>query len=115
MFFYRGYHKSEFDGINCKLYVSFGSEEKVGDKWKTTENMMSWKSPFCYDNTKKHLIGQHPDRWKDDLKLSNGAKDTLFEGAMPFRNRLQYNFTKSSWGERAIVFDLNKEIVEVII
>ena len=111
----RDSHSGEVDGLQCKFCVSFGREEKVGSKQKPTANVMSWKSPFRYDNIEKHLIGQHLEKWKEYSSLSNDVKDTFFEAAVSFRNTLQSYFAGSSRGERAIAFDLNKDIVEVLI
>ena len=103
------------DGIKCNLCVSFGLKFKVGSKRKLKANVISWKSLFCYENIEKHLIGQQPVKCKDYSSLSNGAKDTFFEGYVSFRKKLQYKFTGISRGEHDIVFDLKKEIVEVLI
>ena len=51
----------------------------MGSKQKPTLNVMSWKSPFCYDNIKKHLIGQHPEKGKEYLRISNDANDTFLK------------------------------------
>ena len=108
-------HRGKIHGLKCKVCVSFGGEVKLGSKRKLTANAMSWMSPFLYENIKKYLLGKHQEKWKDYLRLSNDAKDTLFEGNLSFRNTLQYHFTGSPWGEHAIVLDLNKEIIEVLI
>ena len=60
----RYFHSGEVDDLQCKFCIYFGSEEKVGNKRKPTTNAMSWKSTFRCDNIEKHLIGQHPDKWK---------------------------------------------------
>ena len=80
----------------------------MGSKRKLKANVMSWKSLFCYDNIEKHLIGQYPVKWKHYSSLSNGAKDTFFEGYVSFRNNLQYKFTGVSRGEHGIVFNSKK-------
>ena len=49
------------------------------------------------------------------MRISNDAKDTLFERAVSFCNTPQTKFSGISRDENAIVFDLNKEIVEVLI
>ena len=68
------------------MCLFFGAERK----WAA--NMMSWKSLFCYDNNKKHLIFHHPDKWKEYLSLSNDAEYMFFKGAVSFCNMLQSNF-----------------------
>ena len=78
----------------------------MGSKWKTKANVMSWKSVFHYENIKKHLIGQYPDKWKGYLSLSNDAKDIFFKGAVSFYNNLQSHFFGISQGKHAIIFDL---------
>ena len=68
-------------------------------------NVMSWKSLFCYNNIDKHMIGQQPVKWKYYSIMSNGAKDTFFEGYVSFSKNLQYQFTGISRGEHVIFFD----------
>ena len=49
------------------------------------------------------------------MSLSNDAKATSFKGAVLFCNTLQSHFVGRSRGEHVIFFDLNKDIVEVLI
>ena len=35
-----------FYGLQCKFYVSFEREYKVGSKWDLPANVMSWKRLF---------------------------------------------------------------------
>ena len=75
----------------------------MGSKQKPTLNVMSWKSPFCYDNIKKHLIGQHPEKGKEYLRISNDANDTfLKKGVVSFCNMLRSHLSGISWVEHAI-------------
>ena len=47
--------------------------------------------------------------------MTNDAKDIFFKGAVSFYNNLQSHFFGISQGEHAIIFDLNKDILEVLI
>ena len=62
-----------------------------------------------------HLIGQHPEKWKEYSRPSNDANVMFFGVSVSFCNTLQSHFSGSSRGERGIVFDLHKDIEEVLI
>ena len=64
-FVVRDSNSGKVDGMQCNFCISFGSEEKVGSKQKPTENVISWKILFSYENIEKHLIDQHPEKWKE--------------------------------------------------
>ena len=91
-------HSGKVDGLQFKLCAYFGHEEKVGSNQNLKENVMSWKSPFIYENKKKRVIVQHLEKWKEYSRISNDAKDTFFKGALSFLNTLQSHFAGiSGW------------------
>ncbi len=80
--------------------------------------VQGWMRPFRYDNIESHVSGQHPTKWAEYKRLDSIADRQAFFDDVPiaFRNSIKAHFPSSSFGaERQIVFDIEKDIVDVII
>jgi hypothetical protein len=74
--------------------------------------------PFYYDNIESHVNGQHSTKWAEYKRLNLIVERQAFFDNVPvaFRNSIKAHFPSSSLGvERQIVFDIEKEIVDVIV
>jgi hypothetical protein len=74
--------------------------------------------PFCYDNIESHVSGQHPTKWAEYKRLNSIVERQAFFDDVPvaFRNSIKAHFSSSSLGaEHQIVFDIEKDIVDVIV
>jgi hypothetical protein len=50
---------SKVFGLQCRFFIAFGQEEKVGFKRKPTTTIQGWSTPFRYDNIENHMCTQH--------------------------------------------------------
>ncbi|CAK9190949.1 unnamed protein product [Sphagnum troendelagicum] len=74
--------------------------------------------PFRYDNIESHVNGQHPTKWAEYKWLDSIVERQTFFDDVPiaFRNSIKAHFPSSSLGtERQIVFDIEKDIMDVIV
>ncbi|CAM6014656.1 unnamed protein product [Sphagnum balticum] len=73
--------------------------------------------PFRYDNIESHVSGQHPTKWAEYKCLDSIVERHAFFDDVPvaFRNSIKAHFPSSSLGaERQIIFDIEKDITDVI-
>ncbi|KAH9573897.1 hypothetical protein CY35_01G025600 [Sphagnum magellanicum] len=104
--------------LQCRFYIAFGRKEKVGAKRQASTVVQGWMRPFRYDNIKSHVSGQHPTKWAKFKQLDSIVDRQAFFDDVPiaFKNYIKAYFPSSSLGvERQIVFDIEKDIVDVII
>jgi hypothetical protein len=45
------------NSLQCRFYIAFGREEKVGAKRKLSTDVQGWIRPFRYDNIENHASG----------------------------------------------------------
>ncbi len=105
-------------GLQCHFYIAFGREEKVGAKCQASTAIQGWMCPFHYDNIESHVSGQHPMKWAEYKWLDLIVEHQTFFDDVPvaFKNSIKAHFPSSSLGaERQIVFDIEKDIVDVIV
>jgi hypothetical protein len=73
--------------------------------------------PFRYDNIKSHVNNQHPTKWAEYKRLDSIVEHQAFfdDVSVAFKNSIKAHFPSSFLGvERQIVFDIEKDIVDVI-
>lgn len=104
-------------GLKCRFCYTFGREEKIGSKRKPTSNVQAWSPPFRYDNIELHLTKQHPAKWAVYNGFQNEQQREAFfeENGEVYRNTLSSHFVLETAGERSLIFELDKGIVETII
>jgi hypothetical protein len=105
-------------GLQCRFCIAFGREEKVGAKRQASIVVQGWMRPFCYDNIESHVSGQHPTKWTEYKQLDSIVEHQAFFDDVPvaFKNSIKAHFPFSSLGaERQIVFNIKKDIVDVIV
>jgi hypothetical protein len=105
-------------GLQCRFCIAFGCKEKVGAKRQALTVVQGWMRPFRYDNIESHVSGQHPTKWAEYKQLDSIVDRQAFFDDVPiaFKNSIKAHFPFSSLGaERQIVFDIEKDIVDVII
>jgi hypothetical protein len=103
--------------LQCRFCITFGREEKVGAKRQASTAVQGWMCPFRYGNIESHVSGHHPTKWVEYKRLNSIVERQAFFGDVPvvFRNSIKAHFSSSSLGaERQIVFDIEKDIVDVI-
>ncbi|CAK9203878.1 unnamed protein product [Sphagnum troendelagicum] len=74
--------------------------------------------PFHYDNIESRVNGQHPTKWAEYKWLDSIVEcQALFDNVpVTFRNFIKAHFSFSSLGtECQILFDIEKDIVDVIV
>ena len=108
---------SQINGLNCLFCAIFGREAKVGSKRKPTNNVQAWHSPFRYDNIEAHLENQHPSKFSEYKKLeTNEAWSHFFKDFInKYRNNMPSHFIPESIGQRAMVFEIGRDIVDVVV
>ncbi|KAH8940421.1 hypothetical protein BDL97_15G087400 [Sphagnum fallax] len=96
---------SQVTGLQCHFCIAFGREEKVGAKRQALTAIQGWMRPFCYDNIESHCFDSIVER------------QAFFDYVpVAFRNSIKAHFPSSSFGaERQILFDIEKDIVDVIV
>ncbi|KAI9996841.1 hypothetical protein PInf_001635 [Phytophthora infestans] len=62
----------------CLMCQAFEREEAVGSKRKKTSRVRSFLAPWRPDNMKRHMEQQHPLRWEEYQKLTDGEKRVYF-------------------------------------
>lgn len=99
---------------SCLFCVHFGREAKIGSKRKRTVNVMYFKKPFRADMYRRHMISQHPQRWKEYSELTAREKESFFDSNAPVVHR---NTINSHFGGSQVPVQLrvDKDIVDVII
>jgi hypothetical protein len=105
-------------GLQCRFCIAFGREEKVGAKRQASTAVQGWMCPFCYDNIESHVSGQHPMKWVEYKRLDLIVERQAFFDDVPlaFKNSIKAHFPSSFIGaERQIVFDIEKDIMDVIV
>ncbi len=105
-------------GLQCRFYIAFGRKEKVSAKRQASTAVQGWMRPFRYDNIESHVNDQHPTKWAEYKRLDSIVEHQAFFDDVPvaFRNSIKAHFPSSSLGaECQIVFDIEKDIVDVII
>jgi hypothetical protein len=73
---------------------------------------------FGYDNIENHVSGQHLTKWAEYKRFDSIVERQTFFDDVPvaFKNSIKAHFSSSFLGaERQIVFDIEKDIVDVII
>jgi hypothetical protein len=108
----------QVSGLQCRFCIAFGRDEKVGAKRQASTVVQGWMRPFRYDNIESHVSGQHPTKWAEYKRLDSIVDRQAFFDDVPiaFRNSIKAHFSSSFLGaERQIVFDIEKDIVDVII
>ncbi|CAM6029622.1 unnamed protein product [Sphagnum balticum] len=109
---------NKVNNLQCRFCIAFGREEKVGAKRKLSTDVQGWIRPFRYDNIENHVFGQHPVKWAKYklLDSSNDRKAFFDDVSVSFKNSIKAHFPSSSLGaEREMVFDIEKDIVDVIV
>jgi hypothetical protein len=74
--------------------------------------------PFRYDNIESHVSGQHPTKWAEYKWFGSIVEcQTFFDDVLvAFKNSIKAHFPSSSLGaERQIVFDIKKDIMDMIV
>ncbi|CAK9868043.1 unnamed protein product [Sphagnum jensenii] len=105
-------------GLQFCFCIAFGREQKVGAKRQALTIVQGWMHPFCYDNIESHVSGQHPMKWVEYKQLDSIVERQAFFDDVPvaFKNSIKAHFPSSSLStERQIVFDIEKDIVDVIV
>ncbi|CAM6025085.1 unnamed protein product [Sphagnum balticum] len=105
-------------GLQCHFCIAFGRKEKVGAKHQASTAVQGWMRPFHYNNIESHVNSQHPTKWAEYKWLNSIVKrQTFFDDVLVvFRNSIKAHFPSSSLGvERQIVFNIEKDIVDVIV
>jgi hypothetical protein len=105
-------------GLQCRFCVAFGHKEKVGMKCQASTAIQGWMHPFCYDNIESHVTGQHPTKWAEYNRFDSIVEHKTFfdDVSVAFRNFIKAHFLFSFFGaERQFVFDIEKDIVDVIV
>jgi hypothetical protein len=104
-------------GLQCRFCHVFGREERAGQKRKPSSTAQSWSPPYRYDNIESHMSKQHREKWALYKALETDEEREAFfsEHGEVYRNTLRSHFVSESAGERAIVFDIDQDIVEVIV
>lgn len=64
---------------SCLLCIHFACEEQIGAKWSRRVNVMYFKKPFRGDTYRRHMVSQHPRRWKEYNELTPIEKIVFFE------------------------------------
>jgi hypothetical protein len=104
--------------LQCRFCIAFGREEKVGAKRQASIAVQGWMRPFRYDNIENHVSNQHPTKWGEYKQLDSIVERQAFFDDVPvaFRNSIKARFPSSSLGaERQIVFNIEKDIMDVIV
>jgi hypothetical protein len=105
-------------GLQCRFCIAFGREEKVGAKRHASIVVQGWMRPFCYDNIESHVSGQHPTKWAEYKWFDSivGCQAFFDDVPVAFINSIKAHFSSSSLGvKRQIIFDIEKDIVDVIV
>ncbi len=105
-------------GLQCRFYIAFGQEEKVGSKCKAATTVQGWSHPFRYDNIENHLRNQHSGQWALYQALESSSERTSFFNDVPvtFKNSIKAHFPSLSLGaEQQIVYDIKKDIMDTIV
>jgi hypothetical protein len=105
-------------GLQCHFCIAFGRKEKVCVKRHALTAIQGWMHPFRYDNIESHISGQHPTKWAEFKQLNSIIERQAFfdDVSVAFRNSIKAHFPFSSLGaKRQIVFDIEKDIVDVIV
>lgn len=76
-----------------------------------TISVKYFKTPFRVDNMRSHNEGQHAEKWAEYNGLGDDEKKVFFDGVSPVRNSLRVHFE----GENALRFDIERDLVEVLI
>ncbi|CAK9870876.1 unnamed protein product [Sphagnum jensenii] len=109
---------SQVTRLQCRFCIALGRGEKVGTKRQALTVVQGWMRPFRYNNIESHVSGQHPTKWAKYKRLNSIVERQTFFDNVPvaFKNSIKAQFQSSSLGaERQIVFDIEKDIVDVII
>jgi hypothetical protein len=109
---------NKVNSLQCRFCIAFGREEKVGAKRKLSTDVQGWIHPFRHDNIENHVSGQHPAKWAEYKLLDSFDDRKAFFDDIPvsFKNSIKAHFPSSSLGaEREMVFDIKKDIVDVIV
>ncbi len=115
---YRDPKSSKVIGLQCRFYIAFGQEEKVGSKRKAATKVQGWSHPFRYNNIENHFHNQHSGQWALYQALESSFQRASFfnDVLVAFKNSIKAHFLSSSLGiERQIVYDIEKDIVDTIV
>lgn len=91
------------DSVLCRFCSTFGREERVGRRRKSTTNIKFFKRPFRSDNYRSHLESQHPLRWEKYRVLSLEDKKKYFETGLLLEEKKKYFETGLGDGKQAPV------------
>jgi hypothetical protein len=75
-------------GFQCRLYIAFGREEKVGSKRKPTTTVQRWLTPFPYDNIENHMHTQHPTEWAQYVAIKSDNERDQFSSTFLLLSRI---------------------------
>jgi hypothetical protein len=112
---YRDAKTGAVNSLQCRFCISFGRQEKVGAKRKAKRKVQAWSAPFRYENIEGHVRDQHADKFEEYSKLDTQAQEDFFEDVVLFRNTLTSHFVSEAVGKRTIVFDIDRDIVDVVV
>jgi hypothetical protein len=104
--------------LQCCFCIAFGREEKVGAKRQASTVVQGWMRPFRYDNIESHVNDHHPTKWVEYKWLDSIVEHQAFfdDVLVVFRNSIKVHFPSSSLStKRQIVFDIEKDIVDMIV
>lgn len=103
---------SSVSSVAFRFCISFGREDKVGQKRKSIATKKYFKAPFWPMLYRRRQEFQHPSRWVEYRSASDDAKLTFFESVVPVANRVTSHFEGDD-GRNLLSIDSG--IVDVII
>jgi hypothetical protein len=83
---------SVVSSVACRFCISFGREEKVGQKRKSITTKKYFTAPFRPKLYRQHHESQHPSQWAEYSSASDDAKLTFFGSVVPVANRVTSHF-----------------------
>lgn len=106
------------DAATCSFCQTFGREaaERVRKRSKTKVHQTFTKDNFNASNIRKHMVEQHPRKWKEYIAVrdARGSDPGSFEAFFE-QSKLEAFFFKKSDVNGALSYSIDKDIVEVVI
>ena len=90
--------------LQCRGYIAFGQEEKVGSKCKVANIVQRWSHPFRYDNIENHLRNQHFGQWALYHALESSYEHASFFNDVPavFKNSCRSHACETNLVHKAV-------------